>query len=110
MGLGELNVNPGLMRDSGKGLDDATNGVVSSHRDLEQRLAGQGPVFTDADFIGGLIKGCYEAICKVAGVSLKSNVGGMRNRAAGVTAMAAIYRQHEQGNEAPVNNVRPQSV
>ena len=95
--VNEMKANSPALRQSGQGLSEAADRLLTEWQRLQADVQGMGDPFGD-DMVGGLIGASYSAAQEAADETYQSAAGHLQDFGAGLGAMADVYDVTEQAN------------
>ena len=92
-----FNIDPSSLRSAGTSIDNIAQQLSDSWSQLAGQADSTGDIFGD-DMVGGLIGASYNGALDVADESFTAAVDGFGEVADGLSSMADMYDDTEQGN------------
>jgi hypothetical protein len=102
--VNEMRANSPSLRQSGQGLSEAADRLLTEWQRLVADVQGMGDPFGD-DMVGGLIGASYSAAQEAADETYQSAAGHLQDFGAGLGVMADAYDATEQANTAGFDDI-----
>jgi uncharacterized protein YukE len=100
----QMRANSPSLRQSGQGLSETADRLLSEWQRLQADVQGMGDPFGD-DMVGGLIGASYSAAQEAAGETYQSAAGHLQDFGAGLGTMADLYDETEQANTTGFDDI-----